>query len=74
MKGFGIVCGGGAQWTENGKNSAINNISPGQKKPSWNQINQFYENLFWPNSIFCNFNNGQKSIFELWKSLKLSKM
>ena len=30
--------------------------------------------LFWPNSIFCNFKNGQKSIFELGKSLKLPNM
>ena len=44
------------------------------KKNSWNQINQFYEILFWPNSIFCHFKNGQKSIFELGKSLKLLKM
>ena len=29
---------------------------------------------FSPNSIFCNFKNGQKSIFELGKSLKLLKM
>ena len=27
--------------------------------------------IFLPNSIFCNFKNGQKSIFELGKSLKL---
>ena len=32
------------------------------------------KNFFWPNSIFCNFKNGQKSIFELGKSLKLPKM
>ena len=31
------------------------------------------ENL-WPNSIFCNLKNGQTSIFELGKSLKLLKM
>ena len=31
-------------------------------------------NLFSPNSIFCKFKNGQKSIFELGKSLKLPKM
>ena len=30
--------------------------------------------FFWPKSIFCNFKNGQKSIFELGKSLKLPKM
>jgi len=44
------------------------------KKNSWNQINQFHEKFFWPNSIFCNFKNGQKSIFELGKSLKPPKM
>ena len=48
--------------------------SPGQKR-SWNQKNQFHEKkFFWPNSVFCNFKNGQKSIFELGKSLKLAKM
>ena len=47
--------------------------SPGQKN-SWNQINQFHEKTFWPNSIFCNFKTGQKSIFELGKSLKLPNM
>ena len=31
-------------------------------------------NFFSPNSIFCNFKNGQKSIFELEKSLKLPKI
>ena len=41
------------------------------KKNSSNQINQFHEKFFWPNSIFfCNFKNGQKSIFEQGKSLK----
>ena len=30
--------------------------------------------IFWPNSISCHFKNGQKSIFELEKSLKLPKM
>ena len=44
--------------------------SPGQK----NQIYQFHEKIFWPKSIFCNFKNDQKSIFELVKSLKLPKM
>ena len=29
---------------------------------------------FGSNSIFCNFKNGQKSIFELGKSLKLPEM
>ena len=37
-------------------------------------INQFHEIFFWPNSIFCNFKNGQKSFFEQGKSLKLPKM
>ena len=47
--------------------------SPGQKKlVKSNKIN--FMNLFLPNSIFCNFKNGQKSIFELGKSLKLPKM
>ena len=31
------------------------------------QINQFHEKIFWPNSIFCNFKNRQKSIYELGK-------
>ena len=43
--------------------------SPGQKT-SWNQIIQFHKIFFWPNSIFCNFKNGQKSIFELGKCKK----
>ena len=30
--------------------------------------------FFWPNFIFCNFKNDQKSIFELRKSLKLPKV
>ena len=30
--------------------------------------------IFWPNSNFCNFKNGQKSIFEEGKCLKLPKM
>ena len=30
--------------------------------------------MFAPKSIFCNFKNDQKSIFELGKSLKLPKM
>ena len=43
------------------------------QKNSWNQIlNQFHEKIFWPKLIFCNFKNGQKSIFELGKSLKLN--
>ena len=44
--------------------------SPGQKN-SWNLINQFHEKISWPNSIFCNFKNGEKSIFELGKVLKM---
>ena len=44
------------------------------KKTLRKQINQFHEYLFWPNSIFCSFKNGQKSIFELGKSLKQPKM
>ena len=40
------------------------------KKPSWSLVNQFHD-FFWPNTIFCDFKNGQKSIFELGKSLKL---
>ena len=44
------------------------------RKNSWNHINQFHEKIFGPNSIFCNFKNGQKSIFELGRSLKRIKM
>ena len=36
--------------------------------------NQFDEFFFGPNSIFCNFKNDQKSIFEVGKSLKLPEM
>ena len=46
-----------------------------QAKISWNQILiKFREIFFWPNSIFCSFRNGQKSIFELGKSWKVPKM
>ena len=31
-------------------------------------------NFFWPNFIFCDFKNDQKSIFEVGKSLKQPKM
>ncbi len=41
---------------------------------SLNQINQFHEFFFGPIPFFCNFKIGQKSIFELRKSLKLPKM
>ena len=44
------------------------------KKSREIKINKFHEILFWPNSIFCNFKNVQKSNFELGKSLKLPKM
>ena len=47
--------------------------SLGQKN-SWNQINRFQEIFFRPSSIFCNYKNDQKSIFELEKSLKLPEM
>ena len=42
-----------------------------QKKNSWNQINQFHEILFWPNSIFCNFKNCPKINF--WAEDKTAK-
>ena len=32
------------------------------------------KNFFYQNPFFCHFKNGQNSIFELGKSLKLSKM
>ena len=56
--------------------SGPENLKKVQAKNSWNQINQFHEKKFFlPNSIFCNFKNGQKkSIFELVKSLQLPKM
>ena len=45
------------------------------KKNSWNKINQFHEkNFFDQIPFFCNFKNGQKSFFELGKSLNLPKM
>ena len=40
------------------------------KKNSCNQLNFLFDQI----PIFCNFKNGQKSIFELGKSLKLSKI
>ena len=33
-----------------------------------------HDQFFWPNSIFYNLKKGQKSFFELGKSLKLPKM
>ena len=54
--------------------SGPENLKITGQKNLWNQINQFHEMLFWPNSIFCHFKNGSKSIFELGKSLKLPKM
>ena len=38
----------------------------------WKKIN-FTNYFFWPNSSFCNFKNGQKSIFELGKKFKTAK-
>ena len=32
------------------------------------------QKIIFTNSIFCNFKNGQKSIFELGKNLKLPEM
>ena len=43
-------------------------------KNSWNQINHFQEIYFDQIPFFCNFKNGQKSIFEPGKKLKLPKM
>ena len=43
---------------------------PGKKLVKSN-INQFHEIFLRPNSIFGYFKNGQKSIFELGKSLKM---
>ena len=51
---------------ENLKKSRPKKLVKSNKSISWN--------FFWPNSIFCNFKNGQISIFELGKSLKLPKM
>ena len=36
--------------------------------------NKSISRIFLPNSIFCNFKNGQKLIYELGQSLKLPKM
>ena len=51
---------------ENLKKSRPKQLVKSNKSISWN--------IFWPKSIFCNFKNGQKPIFELGKSLKLPKM
>ena len=45
--------------------SGPENLKQSQTKNSWNPINQFHEIFFWPNSIFYNFKNGQKSFFKL---------
>ena len=37
------------------------------------EINQFHEKEFDQNPFFCNFKNGQKSIFELGKKFKTAK-
>ena len=50
---------GGFGGSENLKKSRSKNLS--------NQINQFHEILFWPNSIFCNSKTGLKSISEQGK-------
>ena len=43
-------------------------------KNSCNQIcKSISRNFFWPNTIFCNFKNGQKSIFELGKTSQTAK-
>ena len=47
--------------------------SPGQKN-SCKQKNQFHEKKFFTKIHFCNFKNGQKSIFELGKSSKLPEI
>ena len=51
--------------------SGAENLKKSRPKKS-NQL--ISRNFFWPKSIFCIFNNGQKSIFELGKSFKLPKM
>ena len=45
------------------------NLTKTRPKKLVKSINQFH-NFFWPNSIFCSFKNGQKSIVALGKSLK----
>ena len=50
-----------------------NKKSSGQKTREIKEFN-FTKKIFWPNSIFCDFKNGQKSCFELGKSLKLPEM
>ena len=55
------------QWAKNGK-------IVGQKvqaKKTRGSNKSISRKIFWPKSIFCNFKNGQKSIFELGKSLKM---
>ena len=46
------------------------NLKNSRPKNSRNQINQFF---FREIAFFCHFKNGQKSIFEYGKSLKLLK-
>ena len=47
--------------------SGLENLKKSRSKNLWNQINQFHEKYFGPNSIFSDFKNGQKSIFERGK-------
>ena len=46
--------------------------SPGQKS-LWNQINQFHEIIFWPNSIFLQFQKWPKIDFWTRKKFKIAK-
>ena len=54
------------QWVRKLQKSRPKKIVKSYKSKSWI--------FLWPNSIFCHFKIGQKSIFELRKSLKLPKI
>ena len=54
--------------------SGPENVKKSRPKKLVKSNKSSFTEFFSPNSIFCNFKNGQKSIFELGKRLKLTKM
>ena len=54
--------------------SGPKNFKMSRPKKLMKSNNSISQKIFWPKSIYYNFKNGQKSIFELGKSLKRQKM
>ena len=61
-------------WVVPHTHSGPENLKKSRPKNSWNQINQFHEIFFDQIPFFEISKNDHKLIFELGKSLKLSKM